>query len=114
VARGDAEALTFQEAGSGTVGHMAMLEPSRTGRWVWSRRTHGDTRDLPHREAGLVLWDTWRRQSPPMLGGGVWHREAHGDAGALPCRHVGSDAVGHVVTPEPFRVGRSGLTPWDM
>jgi hypothetical protein len=52
-----------------------MLEPSHTGRWVWSHgtrgdtgalpcrvagpMTHGDVRALPHQEADLEPWDMW-------------------------------------------------------
>jgi hypothetical protein len=68
------------------MGHVAMPGPSRTGRWVWSRRTRGDTGTIPCRVAGPVPRGMWRRQSPLTLGGG-------------------SEAVGYMVTPEPFPAG---------
>jgi hypothetical protein len=61
-----------------SLGHMAMLEPSRTrggseaaGHVVtpkpfpaeqraWCHRAHGDGRALPHQEASLERWNTWR------------------------------------------------------
>jgi hypothetical protein len=36
------------------MGHVATLEPSNTGRRVWSRRTRDDTGALPYRAAGLT------------------------------------------------------------
>jgi hypothetical protein len=83
-----------------------MPEPSRTGRWVWTHETRGDTRALPcrvvglvargdaralpHREVGLEPRDTWRYQSPSLSGGML-------------------GATGHVVMPKLFGTG-SGAT----
>jgi hypothetical protein len=66
------------------MGHVATLEPSGTGRRVWSHETHGNIRALPHRVAGpvahgdarallhreadLLLWDSWQHQSPSLSG----------------------------------------------
>jgi hypothetical protein len=104
-ARGNARALPHREAGlephdtwrhrspslagggPGATGHMAMPEPSCTGRRVWSRGTRGNTGALPHRVAGPVPRGTWRRQSPPASGGR-------------------SGVTGHVATPEPFPIRR--------
>jgi hypothetical protein len=74
--RGDARALPCREAGSGSMGHVVMPEPSRDMRW------------------GLVAWDTWGCQSPPVPGGAVWRHGTCGDARALPRREVRFGTVG--------------------
>jgi hypothetical protein len=67
------------------MGHMVTPEPSRTGRWVWSRRTRdntgalpyravgpvarGDDIALPHWKAGLEPRDKWWHRSPSLPGG---------------------------------------------
>jgi hypothetical protein len=82
-------------------GHVTTLEPSHTGRWVWSRETRddsgvfpyqavgpaarGDARALLYREAGLEPRDTWRQRSPSLPGGGpyrTWQRQSPPASGA--------------------------------
>jgi hypothetical protein len=70
--------------------HGATLDPCRTGRQVWSRRTCGDIRALPCQVTSPTTWGTWRRWSPFASGGGrVWSRGIRGNTGALPYQVAG-------------------------
>jgi hypothetical protein len=105
--------------GPGGIGHVATLEPSYTGRRVWSHGTHGDirvlpcrvagpvarsdARALPHREAGLEPQNTCNTRALPYrvtcpVPQGTWQCQSSLAPGA------GLELQGHAATPKPFPV----------
>jgi hypothetical protein len=89
-----------------TVGHVAVLEPSRTRRP--GREPRDSTGSLLSREAGPEPWDTWQHRSSPRQEGEVQSCRACGGVGALLSTEVGSGAAGHVATSKPSSAGRRG------
>jgi hypothetical protein len=60
------------------------------------------------RRQGLELRDTWQRRSSPQQGGEVRGRGTLGSTGAHLSMEARSEAMGHVVAPEPTSTGRCG------